>query len=769
ATIDPNGKCTNGIDRIYTHRTNAADDNSKLNPWPNDKYLNVWVAKTLALGGGVLAYATFPSSNFYGYPSQGVLMKSNVVGSIGTSNLQYSITLTHEIGHYLNLSHCWGNSAVATACGDDGVLDTPETKGHQNACSTADLFTPICTVNGTSNPYNFSKVTLTSGVTDTTAAPVSASAGAVFGRFSAVGVAANSSDVSSFAFANWTTGGILANSDTTFALLTGSLNTSQYYEVTVTPNARNSATLNNISFTFQRSGTGVRSFAVRSSVDGYTNNLPASAGSSSFLSVRSGNQFFSVYDTTSTIFGSLISLGGASYTNFMSPITFRFYGWNAEDASGTFSIDDVSLMGTVGPLENIQNYMDYTWCLPTQTMFTYGQKDRMRAALRNVVGQRDNLSINSNLLATGTDAGTHAICAPYPDFFANRNNICTGGTVTFTKNILNGAATGTATWSFPGGTPSSSTLASPTVKYNTPGVYDVKLVAGNSTGTDSVIKTYYIKVNGGATSIGPSVEPFEDLTRFWSWQVYNFDENPHTWGLTKTGYNSSQSVIMEAYGNYKNDVDELISPSFDLSMLTNASLTFRCAAGSIAQVALDLNDALNIYSSNDCGQTWALRTTLQGPTFINDGFHSEYFVPTSASQWKLQTVAIPNSLATSDIRFKFEYVTGSKSNNIYIDDINLDGTVGMDENNLEANKISIYPNPATQTSKISYHLIKKSEIKIALVDVLGKKIMETTNTQTEGDYSFLVSKQDLNLKNGIYFVKFSIDNNTITKKLIISE
>ena len=42
ANIDPNGNCTNGIDRIVSPLTENADDFAKLNPWPEDQYLNIW-------------------------------------------------------------------------------------------------------------------------------------------------------------------------------------------------------------------------------------------------------------------------------------------------------------------------------------------------------------------------------------------------------------------------------------------------------------------------------------------------------------------------------------------------------------------------------------------------------------------------------------------------------------------------------------------------------------------------------------------------------
>lgn len=60
AKLDPQGNCTNGIDRIYTSKTNYGDDSAKVNPWPRDKYLNIWTAR--ALQQGWAGYAYYPSA-----------------------------------------------------------------------------------------------------------------------------------------------------------------------------------------------------------------------------------------------------------------------------------------------------------------------------------------------------------------------------------------------------------------------------------------------------------------------------------------------------------------------------------------------------------------------------------------------------------------------------------------------------------------------------------------------------------------------------------
>ena len=138
ATIDPWGNYTNGIDRIASLQTYVGNDGSKLNPWLRSKYLNVWVVKQMT--NGVAGYAFYPSAvdGVNGVKKDGVIILSEYIGSIGSSTVNTSRALTHEIGHYLNLPHTWGNTNdPGVSCGDDGIQDTPITKGH-TTCSLTD-------------------------------------------------------------------------------------------------------------------------------------------------------------------------------------------------------------------------------------------------------------------------------------------------------------------------------------------------------------------------------------------------------------------------------------------------------------------------------------------------------------------------------------------------------------------------------------------------------------------------------------------------------
>jgi PKD repeat protein len=130
AKLDPEGNCTEGITRTASSLSYVAGNNVKeLARWPRNRYLNIWVVGDIA--SGAAGYAYYPGID---QDKDGIVVRHDYTGSIGTSNLNRSRTLTHEVGHYLNLMHPWGNSnepGLADNCNiDDEVEDTPLTIGN---------------------------------------------------------------------------------------------------------------------------------------------------------------------------------------------------------------------------------------------------------------------------------------------------------------------------------------------------------------------------------------------------------------------------------------------------------------------------------------------------------------------------------------------------------------------------------------------------------------------------------------------------------------
>lgn len=130
ATKDPKGKHTNGITRAKTIRTSFDTDDSVksratggISPWPTAKYLNIWVC---TLANGILGYAQFPGGP---KKTDGVVILNTAFGTTGTAAAPFNLgrTTTHEVGHWLNLRHIWGDTEDCS--GSDLVADTPNAAG----------------------------------------------------------------------------------------------------------------------------------------------------------------------------------------------------------------------------------------------------------------------------------------------------------------------------------------------------------------------------------------------------------------------------------------------------------------------------------------------------------------------------------------------------------------------------------------------------------------------------------------------------------------
>lgn len=193
--------------------------------------------------------------------------------------------------------------------------------------------------------YDFAGAGTGTGTTDPTPPPTAL--GVTFGSFTSVGASSNPNAGGRFSFTSQPQGGVDGTND--FSQFTGSLNLAVYFEVAITPLSLVQMQLDSLSFTLQRSGTGIRSYAVRSSLDGYAGNLAASINpANANLGVGPGNEFRVLFDLVTTAQnGSTVTLG-SPFVNLTSAILFRFYGWNAEGSGGTFSIDNVAFSGRTG-------------------------------------------------------------------------------------------------------------------------------------------------------------------------------------------------------------------------------------------------------------------------------------------------------------------------------------------------------------------------------------------------------------------------------------
>jgi len=134
------------LDQVIRKQTNKTswrtnDDMKKssrggINPTSPTTKLNIWVCN---MSGGILGYAQFPGGSS---ATDGVVLDDNATGRTGTAAAPFNLgrTATHEVGHWLNLRHIWGDAT----CGNDQVGDTPvhnaantgcPAAGHRSTCS----------------------------------------------------------------------------------------------------------------------------------------------------------------------------------------------------------------------------------------------------------------------------------------------------------------------------------------------------------------------------------------------------------------------------------------------------------------------------------------------------------------------------------------------------------------------------------------------------------------------------------------------------------
>jgi Pregnancy-associated plasma protein-A len=131
ATLDPFANPTDGITRTTTPVGSFSDDDKVkhassggADAWPSDRYLNLWVCP---LGDRLLGYAQFPGGPA---ATDGVVITYTAFGTTGTAAAPFDLgrTATHEVGHWLNLRHIWGDDGTGCS-GSDFVDDTPNQGG----------------------------------------------------------------------------------------------------------------------------------------------------------------------------------------------------------------------------------------------------------------------------------------------------------------------------------------------------------------------------------------------------------------------------------------------------------------------------------------------------------------------------------------------------------------------------------------------------------------------------------------------------------------
>lgn len=427
--------------------------------------------------------------------------------------------------------------------------------------------------------------------------------------------------------------------------------------------------------------------------------------------------------------------------------------------------------------EMFMNYMDYSndECM---NMFTKGQKAIMDFVLEGpesgvVQGFRENLWSPENLAITGVVNDPPIACAPKADFFANRVMLCEGTSVTFTDNSYNGTIS-SRNWTFEGANTGTSTAANPTITYSTPGKFDVTLDVTNPQGTSAKTVNDYIIVSSNTADDNNwgYFESFENEQWFNDkWFVFDQDNSGRKWQrIIGAAADMFHSAYINNYGNLQGSVEELITPSYNISNLqtpVNLKFSYSGAASDTGNT-----DVLKVYYSTNCGQTWTVRATYSGPELANAGLYTGAYLPPNVNFWTEKTISLPNNVTSQDnVRFKFEFTSGGYgSNNFYLDKINIANTTAVDENLDNTIGLSVFPNPLGNTiATLSFHMPKNDKVSVDVIDVLGRTVANVFNgDMLAGQQNITIPRETFGA-DGVYFVRFSTDGKQAMKKVIVAK
>jgi PKD repeat protein len=401
-----------------------------------------------------------------------------------------------------------------------------------------------------------------------------------------------------------------------------------------------------------------------------------------------------------------------------------------------------------GPRANVENYMDYSYC---SKMFSQGQVSRMRAALLSSVSDRNNIWTAANLTAVGAD-GTAGLC--HAEFISDKKFVCAGEQVSFSDQSYN-EATGWS-WTFTGGSPSSSTAQNPVVTYTTPGTYQVVLTATDGSSSNTETKSSYITVFPAAAQL-PFYEGFENMTSLTTPWIVNNPGGPG-WELTSTtGATGTKSVKLANHGQQEDAIDELISYPVDLSDVTDAdgvTLSFRYAYRKRTSTS---SDYLRVYLSDDCGDGWSVRKTMSASQ-LSGTVVSSAWTPAASDFVTVHMTNVTSAFWNDHFQFKFQFESGD-GNNIYLDDINIyEGdpsntiVLGVNEaDNLE--NAVVFPNPADDEVNVRFSSKGGQAVTLQITDLMGNVLQQQLIQAEEGSNLVLLTTRDL--ASGMYMVRLN--------------
>ncbi|HRH64819.1 MAG TPA: T9SS type A sorting domain-containing protein [Bacteroidia bacterium] len=247
-----------------------------------------------------------------------------------------------------------------------------------------------------------------------------------------------------------------------------------------------------------------------------------------------------------------------------------------------------------------------------------------------------------------------------------------------------------------------------------------------------------------------------------NWYVINGGDQSAGWMRSTAGYTGAGSAKIDFVNSPSGDADALILPSLDLSTFDNAVMTFYVAAATYGTS----NDNIKIKVSTNCGTTWSPIWNKTGASLATGGSVSSAFTPTTASQWRSETVNRTQYTGANrtNVMLKFEALS-AQGNNAYIDNINITLTTGL-KSITQSLAFDLYPNPASRRAQVDFTVDKTGDVTMEVMDKMGKLVYSYTETgMMPGQHTLELNTADY--ARGIYMVNIKSSTGSSQKKLVV--
>ncbi len=341
--------------------------------------------------------------------------------------------------------------------------------------------------------------------------------------------------------------------------------------------------------------------------------------------------------------------------------------------------------------------------------------------------------------------------APVANFNANQTIGEAPFSVTYTDISTNNPTSWS--WSFPGGSPSSSTNNNPTIVYSNPGVYNVTLTATNADGSDSETKNGYITVSdvAGAAPVADFIANFTSGQAPFAISFTDLSSNnPVTWNWTFPGGSPSVSNSSSPLVTYS-------TPGiYDVSLTVSNSAGGNTIVKSGYITVTEANGGVPIASFTSSVNMGQAPLTV---TFFNQSQNGAFYqwsfpgaVPASSSEQN-PTVTYMNP-GLFDVSLTVTNTNGIEDSQTQNGFIFVEEPVGLNESSFEL--LEIFPNPVKDVLNIQFEETA-SFTQINIFDALGK-------LQFTSPFKNQISVQDL--ADGIYQVQIVGETESIIKTII---